>query len=73
MVLFAGAEDFKTSLYDTFTALCEDPHHVVRKTVASGFHEVSTCHTWTELMANNRKIKGKFFHMLQYVITRYSI
>ncbi|XP_014681369.1 PREDICTED: serine/threonine-protein phosphatase 4 regulatory subunit 4-like [Priapulus caudatus] len=41
MVLFAGALDFKCSLYATFAALCEDPYPVVRRTVASGFHEVA--------------------------------
>ena len=41
MATFVGVKHFKTELLPTMTSLCKDPHHVVRKTVASGFHEVS--------------------------------
>ena len=41
MATFVGIKHFKTELLPTMTSLCKDPHHVVRKTVASGFHEVS--------------------------------
>ena len=40
MATFVGVKHFKTELLPTMTSLCKDPHHVVRKTVASGFHEV---------------------------------
>ncbi|XP_070577700.1 serine/threonine-protein phosphatase 4 regulatory subunit 4-like isoform X12 [Ptychodera flava] len=41
MVLFAGPRNFKTELYSTFSSLCDDPHRLVRRTVACGFHEVA--------------------------------
>ncbi|KAH9519006.1 Serine/threonine-protein phosphatase 4 regulatory subunit 4, partial [Bulinus truncatus] len=41
MVLFAGAKLFRSELYGCFSQLCKDPHSLVRKTVAAGFHEVA--------------------------------
>ena len=40
MVLFAGPAWFDTELTETFHSLVEDPHALVRRTVACGFHEV---------------------------------
>lgn len=40
MVLFAGPNEFKTQLYDTFHDLVCDPHVKVRRTIAAGLHEV---------------------------------
>ncbi|XP_078675204.1 serine/threonine-protein phosphatase 4 regulatory subunit 4-like isoform X2 [Branchiostoma floridae x Branchiostoma belcheri] len=41
MVLFAGPKNFKHELYNCFVSLCEDPHYIVRRTIACGFHEVA--------------------------------
>ncbi|XP_067680173.1 serine/threonine-protein phosphatase 4 regulatory subunit 4-like [Haliotis asinina] len=41
MVLFVGPRSFKSELFSTFSGLCKDPHILVRRTTASGFHEVS--------------------------------
>ncbi|XP_035689122.1 serine/threonine-protein phosphatase 4 regulatory subunit 4-like [Branchiostoma floridae] len=41
MVLFAGPKNFKVELYNCFVSLCEDPHYIVRRTIACGFHEVA--------------------------------
>ncbi|XP_012942887.2 serine/threonine-protein phosphatase 4 regulatory subunit 4 isoform X2 [Aplysia californica] len=41
MVLFIGAKLFRLELYPSFTQLCKDPHIMVRKTMAGGFHEVA--------------------------------
>ncbi|XP_064600821.1 serine/threonine-protein phosphatase 4 regulatory subunit 4-like [Liolophura sinensis] len=41
LVMFAGAKSFKSELYLTFSQLCTDPNLSVRKTVASGLHEVA--------------------------------
>ncbi|XP_076464367.1 serine/threonine-protein phosphatase 4 regulatory subunit 4-like [Babylonia areolata] len=41
MALFVGTKSFKGELLGTLTSLCRDPHFIVRKTIASGFHEVS--------------------------------
>ncbi|XP_064181486.1 serine/threonine-protein phosphatase 4 regulatory subunit 4 isoform X2 [Anguilla rostrata] len=40
MVLFADPKCFLSELYPTFSSLCNDPEISVRRTVASGFHEV---------------------------------
>ena len=40
MVLFVGARNFKAELSSTFSQLCCDPHHLVRRSAAAGFHEV---------------------------------
>ena len=40
MVLFAGPQKFNTELAGVFHNLVEDPHALVRRTVACGFHEV---------------------------------
>ncbi|XP_028513897.1 serine/threonine-protein phosphatase 4 regulatory subunit 4 [Exaiptasia diaphana] len=41
MVLFSGPQRFSTELYSTFHNLVQDPHALVRRTVACGFHEVA--------------------------------
>ncbi|CAH1262592.1 PPP4R4 [Branchiostoma lanceolatum] len=41
MVLFAEPKNFKLELYNCFVSLCEDPHYIVRRTIACGFHEVA--------------------------------
>ncbi|XP_031572659.1 serine/threonine-protein phosphatase 4 regulatory subunit 4-like [Actinia tenebrosa] len=41
MVLFAGPQKFNTELSGVFHDLVEDPHALVRRTVACGFHEVA--------------------------------
>ncbi|CAH1792525.1 unnamed protein product [Owenia fusiformis] len=41
MILFAGARHFKTDFTSIFSQLCNDPHYLVRKTMAYGFHEVT--------------------------------
>ena len=40
MVLFVGARNFKAELSSSFSHLCCDPHYLVRRSVAAGFHEV---------------------------------
>jgi len=40
MVLFAGPQRFSAELYPKFHDLVQDPHALVRRTVACGFHEV---------------------------------
>ena len=40
MALFVGAKSFKSELHSTLNSLCNDSSHLVRKTIASGFHEV---------------------------------
>jgi len=40
MLLFCGAPGFPTELSATFHSLVEDPHALVRRTIACGFHEV---------------------------------
>ncbi|XP_064489697.1 serine/threonine-protein phosphatase 4 regulatory subunit 4-like [Ornithodoros turicata] len=40
MVAFVGPHDFKEKLFKPFQDLCRDPHSIVRRTVASGLHEV---------------------------------
>ncbi|XP_066550211.1 serine/threonine-protein phosphatase 4 regulatory subunit 4 isoform X5 [Amia ocellicauda] len=40
MVLFADPKCFLSELYSTFSSLCHDPEISVRRTSASGFHEV---------------------------------
>ena len=42
MLLFCGAHDFQAELAATFHSLVEDPHALVRRTIACGFHEVGT-------------------------------
>lgn len=41
MVLFAGPKAFKEQLYETFHDLACDPYVKVRRTIASGLHEVA--------------------------------
>ncbi|KAK2169619.1 hypothetical protein LSH36_8g03024 [Paralvinella palmiformis] len=41
MVMFAGVRHFKSTLFSSLHSLCSDFHYSVRKTVASGFHEVA--------------------------------
>ena len=38
--MFCGSRYFKGELSSSFTMLCKDCNHHVRKSVASGFHEV---------------------------------
>ncbi|XP_069772280.1 serine/threonine-protein phosphatase 4 regulatory subunit 4 isoform X3 [Narcine bancroftii] len=40
MILFIDPKCFYTELYSTFSSLCHDPETLVRRTVATGFHEV---------------------------------
>lgn len=40
MVVFVGPESFQKELLETFKSLCRDPHPSVRRTAASGLHEV---------------------------------
>ena len=40
MLLFCGAPSFQAELAATFHSLVEDPHALVRRTIACGFHEV---------------------------------
>ena len=40
MLLFCGAPSFQAELATTFHSLVEDPHALVRRTIACGFHEV---------------------------------
>ncbi|XP_059818600.1 serine/threonine-protein phosphatase 4 regulatory subunit 4 isoform X3 [Hypanus sabinus] len=40
MILFVDPKCFYTELYPTFSTLCHDPETSVRRTVATGFHEV---------------------------------
>ncbi|KAI7799811.1 serine/threonine-protein phosphatase 4 regulatory subunit 4 isoform X1 [Triplophysa rosa] len=40
IVLFADPNHFLSELYRTFSSLCHDPEISVRRTAASGFHEV---------------------------------
>ena len=40
MLLFCGASGFLSELSATFHSLVEDPHALVRRTIACGFHEV---------------------------------
>ena len=40
MLLFCGAAGFQSELAATFHSLVEDPHALVRRTIACGFHEV---------------------------------
>lgn len=42
MVLFAGPQRFSAELYPIFHDLVQDPHALVRRTVACGFHEVNS-------------------------------
>ena len=42
MLLLIGPRHFRSELYSTFTKLCSDPHHSVRRTAAAGLHEVHT-------------------------------
>lgn len=44
MVLFAGPQRFSTELFSIFHDLVQDPHALVRRTVACGFHEVCSIH-----------------------------
>lgn len=41
MLLFCGAQSFQAELAATFHFLVEDPHALVRRTIACGFHEVA--------------------------------
>lgn len=41
MLLFCGASGFQAELAATFHSLVEDPHALVRRTIACGFHEVA--------------------------------
>ena len=41
MLLFCGASGFQAELAATFHSLVEDPHALVRRTIACGFHEVN--------------------------------
>ncbi|XP_020626125.1 serine/threonine-protein phosphatase 4 regulatory subunit 4-like isoform X2 [Orbicella faveolata] len=41
MLLFCGAPGFQAELSATFHSLVEDPHALVRRTIACGFHEVA--------------------------------
>lgn len=41
MLLFCGAHNFQAELAATFHSLVEDPHALVRRTIACGFHEVA--------------------------------
>ncbi|XP_074642861.1 serine/threonine-protein phosphatase 4 regulatory subunit 4-like [Tubulanus polymorphus] len=41
MLLFIGPGKFKDELSQQFSSLCNDAHVLVRKTIASGFHEVA--------------------------------
>ncbi|XP_067848054.1 serine/threonine-protein phosphatase 4 regulatory subunit 4 [Heptranchias perlo] len=40
MILFVDPKHFYSELYPTFSTLCHDPETLVRRTVATGFHEV---------------------------------
>uniref|UniRef100_UPI00398F32A9 serine/threonine-protein phosphatase 4 regulatory subunit 4 isoform X2 n=1 Tax=Pristiophorus japonicus TaxID=55135 RepID=UPI00398F32A9 len=40
MILFVDPKCFCSELYPTFSTLCHDPETLVRRTVATGFHEV---------------------------------
>ncbi|XP_032883601.1 serine/threonine-protein phosphatase 4 regulatory subunit 4 isoform X3 [Amblyraja radiata] len=40
MILFVNPQCFYTELYPIFSTLCHDPETLVRRTVATGFHEV---------------------------------
>ncbi|XP_033105382.1 serine/threonine-protein phosphatase 4 regulatory subunit 4-like [Anneissia japonica] len=60
MVLFSGARSFKRELHGTFASLCDDPHPMVRATVANGFHEVA------KLLGNNVSlIQGELINLLK--------
>ncbi|XP_060071595.1 serine/threonine-protein phosphatase 4 regulatory subunit 4-like isoform X4 [Ylistrum balloti] len=52
MFVFVGPKHFKVDLLGIFSSLCKDPNSQVRKTVASGFHEVT-------------KLLGSQVHILQ--------
>nr|XP_039252034.1 serine/threonine-protein phosphatase 4 regulatory subunit 4-like [Styela clava] len=41
MVQFAGPDDFKKELLDSTTIMCTDPDNSVRKSLASGIHEIA--------------------------------
>ncbi|KAL8608669.1 hypothetical protein ACOMHN_002898 [Nucella lapillus] len=41
MVIYAGSKNFKSELLPTLTSLCKDPHYLVRRMTACGFHEIS--------------------------------
>ena len=44
MVVFVGASGFKSQLLGILDKLAKDENHIVRKPIASGFHEVfSNC------------------------------
>ncbi|XP_021373715.1 serine/threonine-protein phosphatase 4 regulatory subunit 4-like isoform X1 [Mizuhopecten yessoensis] len=53
MFVFVGPKHFKVDLLGIFSSLCKDPNSQVRKTVASGFHEVT-------------KLLGSQVHILQH-------
>ncbi|XP_071963727.1 serine/threonine-protein phosphatase 4 regulatory subunit 4-like [Antedon mediterranea] len=60
MVLFAGARNFKRELHGTFASLCDDPHPMVRSTIATGFHEIA------KLLGNNVSlIQGELINLLK--------
>ena len=48
MLLFCGAQSFQAELAATFHFLVEDPHALVRRTIACGFHEVNVVKTSCE-------------------------
>lgn len=60
MVLFIGARNFKSELSSTFSHLCCDPHYLVRKSVAAGFHEVAKM-----LGSSVHVIQGDFIQVLK--------
>ena len=45
MLLFCGVQSFQPELEATFHFLVEDPHALVRRTIACGFHEVNVVKT----------------------------
>ena len=67
MVLFCGAKQFKPELHLTFTHLCKDPHFLVRKTISSGFHEVS--YQCKNLLSIHKKLSFLFYCKTENLIS----
>ncbi|GAB6023261.1 Serine/threonine-protein phosphatase 4 regulatory subunit 4 [Chamberlinius hualienensis] len=60
MTLFAGSDNFEQQLYDAFHNLANDPHSMVRRTIACGIHEIVRL-----LGANVHLIVGELISLLQ--------
>lgn len=68
MVMFAGVRHFKSTLFSSLHTLCSDFHYSVRKTVASGFHEVAKL-----LTSNASVLIPEFITLLQDDSTEVSV